>query len=455
MEIEHNDVHTSLFFHNLSKARYTKKMYCSDTNLLVYRLLNELINDKKIDISNNEVIILYCSNGKIHDLDPIVHSRSTIDYLNNVGIKIYLMEPISFYIHEDTSPYKNKLGYNFGFFSEFPNSATSKYLIRSQELNSIVKYIEKNQLTNVSVHTCDKNIETHLLFYKNKINLVCDDIFLSTLKFYDNIEIKDKDEIKKKFISVNWRYSPHRAIICSFLNNKFSKDSYLTWYYRISEKVLNQSTWASKEEVIKYNADFYPWLNKLNRKSPFYLDIYSSKAVSVKENVAHYFPNFTGKKFDDGLNPVAYNQAEQNLQHYYNHTFVSIVNESRYAQPTANFSEKVIQPIIYRTPFVLVAPPLTLLYLKEHGYKTFSKWWDESYDLETNHLKRMKKIMDVIEEINSYSYSELYDIYIDMLSVLEHNLDNFLRTTKTVYKKHRSTLDTFQISWLPAKTKIE
>jgi len=79
------------------------------------------------------------------------------------------------------------------------------------------------------------------------------------------------------------------------------------------------------------------------------------------------------------------------LKIFYNDCFVDIVTESRYAQPTGNYSEKVYQPMFHKKPFVLVAPPHTLRYLKEQGFKTFDKFWDESYDKEENHQERIFK----------------------------------------------------------------
>ena len=75
----------------------------------------------------------------------------------------------------------------------------------------------------------------------------------------------------------------------------------------------------------------------------------------------------------------------------------------------------------YKKPFVLAAPPYTLKYLKEQGFKTFSDFWDESYDDIEDHQERMFKIIDVIDFINSKSIDELRQIYLQMIPILEHN----------------------------------
>jgi predicted transcriptional regulator len=69
-----------------------------------------------------------------------------------------------------------------------------------------------------------------------------------------------------------------------------------------------------------------------------------------------------------------------------------------------------------------------LEYLRTFGFKTFDKWWDESYDIETNHHKRIIKIFEVIDYINSKSIEELKKIYSEMAEILNHNQE----ITKTI-----------------------
>jgi hypothetical protein len=69
--------------------------------------------------------------------------------------------------------------------------------------------------------------------------------------------------------------------------------------------------------------------------------------------------------------------------------------------------------------------------MKEAGYKTFDKWWDESYDEEENHMLRLKKIVDIIDWIETLSYDRLFEIYQDMLPILEYNLRVAVDNTQT------------------------
>lgn len=113
---------------------------------------------------------------------------------------------------------------------------------------------------------------------------------------------------------------------------------------------------------------------------------------------------------------------------FYDDTYVNFVIESM-AENTSpynmNFekdvSEKTFKPIIQLQPFVIYGQPHILKLLKSYGYKTFSKWWDESYDdIEDTNL-RLEKISEIFDKINSMTHSELADMMYDMLPILEHN----------------------------------
>jgi hypothetical protein len=115
------------------------------------------------------------------------------------------------------------------------------------------------------------------------------------------------------------------------------------------------------------------------------------------------------------------------LQNFYQEIFVDVITETRFAQPTANFSEKVFQAMQYFRPFILVAPPFTLEYVRSLGFKTFSDFWDESYDTETNHGQRLIKIFKLIDTIEQMGFEDIKQMYQDMLPIIEHNRKQFMQ----------------------------
>ena len=101
--------------------------------------------------------------------------------------------------------------------------------------------------------------------------------------------------------------------------------------------------------------------------------------------------------------------------------FCSILIESETEIENLFISEKTAKCIIHEIPFLCLAPPYYLDVLKKLGFKTFDKWWDESYDLQMNLEKRTDKLFEVISYINNKTINELNDIYKEIQSVLDHN----------------------------------
>jgi hypothetical protein len=64
--------------------------------------------------------------------------------------------------------------------------------------------------------------------------------------------------------------------------------------------------------------------------------------------------------------------------------------------------------------------------MKELGYKTFDKWWDESYDEEIELEKRINAITKILEEIASWDLEKCAAIRKEMKEILIHNYNQML-----------------------------
>lgn len=102
-------------------------------------------------------------------------------------------------------------------------------------------------------------------------------------------------------------------------------------------------------------------------------------------------------------------------------SFCNIITESITDNGPIHITEKIDKCFSAGQPFILVAGPYYLKKLKELGFKTFDKWWDESYDLEEDYHKRMDKIKFAIHQIGKLSIKECESLYIEMMPILEHN----------------------------------
>jgi hypothetical protein len=99
-----------------------------------------------------------------------------------------------------------------------------------------------------------------------------------------------------------------------------------------------------------------------------------------------------------------------------------------------NIGEKTLNPISVYRPFILMAAPHTLKLLQDLGFKTFDRWWDESYDSILDHNKRFEAIYYLVETILEKDISELTQILTEMSEVLEHNQKNMLQLNKKMFE---------------------
>ncbi len=122
----------------------------------------------------------------------------------------------------------------------------------------------------------------------------------------------------------------------------------------------------------------------------------------------------------------------------YLQSYVSLVTESIFFQskgehdifvnfPTGYVSEKIWKPIGHCQPFILAGPAKTLQYIRERfGFKTFSPYIDESYDLECDDFARLRLIQKEIEKFSNKTKEEKDQFLNDVKDICVHNQKVFL-----------------------------
>ena len=338
----------------------------------------------------NTPYAVYFSVDKIQWLesDNAVISDKNREVCNKKGLKFYLWEPLSTY---DTRVNKD------GIYTAW--SDTDAKYIRARELDSIQQYVQKNQLTNVEVYTpsfnCKKYFQKHYLEFEIDCTPV-GWIYPATINVDKQEGYMDADKIIKKFWCGNWRYASHRHCVASYLVSQ--TDSYnLSWLYESNIEILNmQSNFT------------LPKIDSL------------SLGAALLDNIA---PKSMDRAVDKKLKIDEYIDIhiDTNPKNAYAECFCAIVNETRYTEPTGLLTEKIMNAMLNYRPFIMVGPTHNLEYMKRWGFMTFDQWFDESYDKEHDHSKRMEKIFDLIDWINSKTIEELKTMYEEMQFVLLHN----------------------------------
>ena len=111
-------------------------------------------------------------------------------------------------------------------------------------------------------------------------------------------------------------------------------------------------------------------------------------------------------------------------ERFFQDAYWNVVVETDIA--TLFLTEKTIKHILNLQPCVIVGAPGSIQLLHELGYKTFSKWIDESYDSIEDSEQRLKKCLELVKQISSMTHAEHVKMQQDMAEILLYNQRHFL-----------------------------
>jgi hypothetical protein len=141
---------------------------------------------------------------------------------------------------------------------------------------------------------------------------------------------------------------------------------------------------------------------------------------------------------------LSVNQAQleltDSMRKLYEDTYFSVVSETIFFtklhewEESCFLSEKIFKAIVFKHPFILVATPDTLKYLKALGYKTFSPVIDESYDSIEDNLERMVAITKEINRLCKLKGQALEDFLDYCRGITEHNFKVLTNKQTFIYR---------------------
>ena len=126
---------------------------------------------------------------------------------------------------------------------------------------------------------------------------------------------------------------------------------------------------------------------------------------------------------------------------WYNNTCVSLVSETMVEETlvgtsAAALSEKTYKPLAMCHPFIFWAQPGSLQFLKKYGFESFPELWDESYDQEADHEKRLNMIID---NLQSFSAEDITSHVVQ--EKLKHNRQLFWDEKVTAHLAQTDVID--------------
>lgn len=222
-------------------------------------------------------------------------------------------------------------------------------------------------------------------------------------------ETNNKNELElKHFLYLNRKIKFHRTVILLALLAHFDESKILFSFKGGDEKnqsalkgTLDKATkFLSKHNNLFSNIDWQTKVNHLIKEFPIILP----ETESYGNNKTYAFRSIDAK--------------------WYDNTFMSIVGETFFTDSSTLFlTEKVIKPIYWSHPFIVIGDPGTLARLKALGFRTFNKIIDESYDDIYDPDMRLLALIDELKRIGSFSHNELIQARNALEEDIQFNFD--------------------------------
>jgi hypothetical protein len=112
--------------------------------------------------------------------------------------------------------------------------------------------------------------------------------------------------------------------------------------------------------------------------------------------------------------------------------FWHIVTETVFYYDKLHLTEKIFKPIVSKQPFMLLAAPGNLEYLRSYGFKTFEGIIDESYDTIEDNDARIDAVVKQIKWYCSLSDADKFEIQRLIAPIVEYNFHHFYGKFKEI-----------------------
>ena len=211
----------------------------------------------------------------------------------------------------------------------------------------------------------------------------------------------------KKYLNLNRRWRAHRPMFVALLKaNKILEEGLVS--FGPSDDGKNwDGTWHILDAYTRDFPETYKLLNA-NKKDivsmkPLYLD--TEELVTNRA------------------------RASSRDSWMYAKTYFSLVSETHYFDDGEEhgvfFSEKLFKPIMFKHPFILIAPKGSLAATRSLGYKTFREHGliNEDYDNESNDVKRMLMIIKETKRLCNLQGNELKEWLHKAEEICEYNFN--------------------------------
>ena len=292
------------------------------------------------------------------------------------------------------------LSENWKLFNFEPNR-----IFRNSPYYNIINQLEKHSIREEDVVwlTCNRY---HIQDPRIKSKFLHFDFFLEQQKVLDN-EFLPLTEIKHRYISMARGNPRHHRFAMTYLLDKKGLSKHGAISCADYENFSYQGSVETTDDYMKKIKDFDPpSFHNFKSMLPLTIDSKTTKIV-----VPDYEPY---------QKPINLHQDGRDESHLFQNVFLNVVNETHQPDDLVFITEKTYRSINYCRPFVINGDSGSLKYLKDMGFQTFDKCWDESYDTDDDHTK-IEKICKIVEQVCAMNIQDLQALYQEMLPTLRHN----------------------------------
>jgi hypothetical protein len=336
--------------------------------------------------------------------------KQTTEQLDNTKTNVYVIELLNVHIDIDIfskipQHTKNLFDMGLSIMLYYPREGHS---LEDWFLN-IYKNLQKNNLLNANILFVfgDPDILVNYKIFLKEHNL---NSFLTPVgidyfagNYYENVTTTNNSinlEKKHDFLFYNGKLRPQRLYAVSELDRLEILENNLV---SLTASEHTNGTYSLNDCLIileRYNIGSEHLTNFVKIFKPMILDMPADKFSQDNIHNTELF--------------------------HYTSTFFSIVSETTLANRF--ITEKMYKPILNLHPFIIIGAPNTLHLLRERGYYTFEEMFDESYDSELDHITRINKVIDNVNNFSKLSYNEKQDIYKLITPKLLHNREHYIST---------------------------
>jgi hypothetical protein len=191
--------------------------------------------------------------------------------------------------------------------------------------------------------------------------------------------------------------------------------------------VHNNFNFKFKEHgLTSFNTDLFNFMNKTEL-----VDYYCHSGQTYQEMISIKPYSDIGPIILESITPIIDNV---NWSRVYEKIAIDIVCETSVLPDCTDMSEKIIRPMYFKRPFLLIGSPSQLKFLKNRGFKTFDNIIPSDYD-QCSGMTRVDAVFNILEQL--ISSEKIHDLLELCSADIEHNhklIVEYCTRHKSIYK---------------------